>query len=113
MENNEETKELQHLHNKMIFDCMNDALEYFRPFDIRGRPLPWKLNQRKLTYSEINEENMDIVLEQAKNKVVEISLSMCGYLNEERENNQEIFEREVLQQIRLERLEKVLANEVY
>lgn len=42
---------------------MNEALEYFRPFDYRGRPLAWKLNQKKLTYSEINEENMDIVLD--------------------------------------------------
>ena len=42
---------------------MNEALDYFRPFDVRGRPLPWKLNQKKLTFSEINEQNLDIVLD--------------------------------------------------
>jgi len=41
---NDYTKDIQHLHNKLLFDTMNEALEYFRPFDYRGRPLAWKLN---------------------------------------------------------------------
>jgi len=27
-----------------IFNSMNEALEFFRPFDIRGKPLSWKVN---------------------------------------------------------------------
>ena len=68
---------------------MNEALEYFRPYDIRGKPLSWKVNQRKLTFSDINEENIDIVLDQAKNKVLEWSFNMCGFLNENKDDNTE------------------------
>jgi len=53
---------------------MNEALEYFRPFDVRGSPLPWKTNIKKLTYSDINEQNLDLVLEQARTKVVDWSM---------------------------------------
>jgi len=30
---------LYRYHNKLIFDCLREALEYFRPFDIRGKSL--------------------------------------------------------------------------
>ena len=91
---------------------MNESLEYFRPFDIRGRPLPWKLNQKKLTYSEINEENMEIVLDQAKNKVLEYSFALCGFLNEKKENGPELIEPEAVHQLKMERLEKAITSEV-
>jgi len=71
-----------------LFNSMNEALEFFRPFDIRGKPLSWKVNQRKLTFSDINSDNIDIVLDQAKNKVLEWSLNICGFLNENQNESQ-------------------------
>jgi hypothetical protein len=35
--------ELDRIHNKAIFDSFNEALDYYRPFGIKGRPLPWKV----------------------------------------------------------------------
>lgn len=76
---------------------MNEALEFFRPFDIRGKPLSWKVNQRKLTFSDINSDNIDIVLDQAKNKVLEWSLNICGFLNEnQNESQQELMNLEIV-----------------
>lgn len=89
---------------------MNESLEYFRPFDIRGKPTPWKLNQKKLTYSDIDQNNMEIVLEQAKNKVIEWSLFQCGMLAESSEFN---LNYEVLNQMKQERLEKMIISEIY
>lgn len=34
--------ELERIHNKAIFDAYNEALDYHRPFGIKGRPLPWR-----------------------------------------------------------------------
>ena len=85
---NEKSMNLISSFEMSLFEAMNEALEFFRPFDIRGKPLSWKVNQRKLTFSDINIENMDIVLDQAKNKVLEWSLNMCGFLNENQNENQ-------------------------
>lgn len=90
---------------------MNEALEYFRPYDIRGKPMPWKLNQKKLTYSDIDSNNQEIVLEQAKNKVLEWSLFQCGLLNDNREIAG-MIEPDMLNQIKHERLERMIINEV-
>jgi len=30
---------------RMIFEAFNEALDSMRPFGLRGKPLPWKLNQ--------------------------------------------------------------------
>ena len=35
--------ELERIHNKAIFDAFNEALDYYRPYGIKGRPLPWKV----------------------------------------------------------------------
>lgn len=36
--------EMERIHNKAIFDAFNEALDYHRPFGIKGRPLPWRKN---------------------------------------------------------------------
>jgi hypothetical protein len=40
---NEFICELERIHNKAIFDAFNESLDYYRPFGIKGRPLPWKV----------------------------------------------------------------------
>ena len=33
---------MERIHNKAIFDAFNEALDYHRPFGIKGKPLPWR-----------------------------------------------------------------------
>jgi hypothetical protein len=33
--------EWENIHNKAIFDALNEALDYARPFSLKGPPLPW------------------------------------------------------------------------
>jgi hypothetical protein len=40
---NEFIAELERIHNKAVFDAFNESLDYYRPFGIKGRPLPWKV----------------------------------------------------------------------
>lgn len=49
-EKNEFLCELERIHNKAIFDAFNEALDYYRPFGIKGRPLPWKVETNSLEF---------------------------------------------------------------
>ena len=42
-------------------DCFVECLEYFRPYDIRGKCSDWKIDSKKLTYTLIDTENVIIV----------------------------------------------------
>ncbi len=33
--------EWENIHNKLIFDAVNDALDEFRPYGLKGPPAPW------------------------------------------------------------------------
>lgn len=37
-----EIEEYLHFHNKAIFDCVNECLEFFQPYySSSGEPFPW------------------------------------------------------------------------
>jgi hypothetical protein len=39
----------------MLFDAVNEALNYIRPYGIKGEPLPWSNKPRLITpYTQIN-----------------------------------------------------------
>ncbi|CAI2380071.1 unnamed protein product [Moneuplotes crassus] len=42
--------EWENIHNKAIFDAVNEALDGFRPYGLKGPPLPWSKQSRTLTY---------------------------------------------------------------
>ena len=42
--------EWENIHNKLIFDAVNDALDEFRPYGLKGPPAPWSGQTRALTY---------------------------------------------------------------
>jgi hypothetical protein len=45
--------EAEHIHNKMLFDCVNETLDQFRPYGKEGIPMPWSTRTRKLRTDEI------------------------------------------------------------
>ena len=40
--------ECEHIHNKVLFDCINDSLLQFKPYSKEGEPLPWSRQNRRL-----------------------------------------------------------------
>jgi hypothetical protein len=40
--------ECEHIHNKVLFDCINDSLLQFKPYGKEGEPLPWGRKNRRL-----------------------------------------------------------------
>jgi hypothetical protein len=47
--------ECEHIHNKMLFDCINESLNQFRPYGKEGVPMVWSTKLRKLREDEILE----------------------------------------------------------
>lgn len=40
--------ECEHIHNKVLFDCINDSLLQFKPYGKDGEPQPWTRKNRRL-----------------------------------------------------------------
>ena len=50
VENQSMLAEWENIHNKVLFDAVNDALDEFRPYGLKGPPAPWSGQTRALTY---------------------------------------------------------------
>lgn len=44
--------ECEHIHNKVLFDCINDSLLQFKPFGKEGPPFPWTRATKRLKPTE-------------------------------------------------------------
>jgi len=40
--------ECEHIHNKVLFDCINDSLLQFKPYSKEGEPMPWSRHTKRL-----------------------------------------------------------------
>ena len=52
-------KEWCSIYDKCIFDAINDALDYYRPYELQVPPFPWTNNTMKLTYEYGSEVGID------------------------------------------------------
>jgi len=112
---NEVSTELEHIHNKMIFDCVNELLDSYRPYGLNGQPFPWKAGSKAIKALAITEENLQKTLEKVKAKVLEWAAYLCGYYGEGDEfiqDKNQSFIDEYLAQVREERILRMLSEEV-
>ncbi|CAD8196360.1 unnamed protein product [Paramecium pentaurelia] len=95
--------EMERIHNKAIFDAYNESLDYFRPFGIKGKPLPWRRNVISRQIKDLDE-----TLNQSASKVVQWAETLCGILLPQGSQ----IDNDILPQVREERLDKLLKQEV-
>lgn len=103
--------ECDHIHNKNIFDCINESLNQFRPYGKEGVPMPWSSKLRKLREDEILEFNK--MFEIIKQDLFRWWYTGAGTLPKREfilENNQ--FDEEGFNEIREKRLASLLASDV-
>jgi hypothetical protein len=62
--------ECEHIHNKVLFDCINDSLLQFKPYAKDGEPLPWSRQNRRL--KPIEDFTIDEMFEIVKHDVSNI-----------------------------------------
>lgn len=70
--------EWENIHNKVIFDAVNDALDDYRPYGLKGPPALWSGQTRALTYRY--SQNAREVLTQVREKVLGLSKTFGGAL---------------------------------
>ena len=73
-------REWSNIHDKCIFDAINDALDFYRPYALRGPPLPWSSKLRELTYKNGSVDEVNEVLLGIKEKVLSWAAIKAGSL---------------------------------
>jgi len=53
-ETGELLSEADHIHNKAVFDAMNEAMKSLRPYGFVGEPMPWTNAPRKYSVALAN-----------------------------------------------------------
>ena len=106
--------EFDHIHHKAIFDAINQAFDYYRPYGLRWAPFPWSKNKRELTFKNNKSSEIDKVVDKVVKEVEEWAKTFGGTLQ-----NSELFQGRkgniddnTLEQIRDNRLGLVLEPEI-
>jgi len=63
--------ESDHIHNKAIFDAVNESLNMVRPYGKFGEPMPWSSRPRKNFFPYANENDLEGVLKTVKKCILE------------------------------------------
>jgi hypothetical protein len=101
--------EAEHIHNKLIFDAANEALQKYRPYGLKGYPMPWSFNFKCIRKPQTIEKISQLVTAE----VHEWSAVEIGKLGrEDLLMSNGIIDDELLQQIREERLASVLTDDI-
>lgn len=90
--------EWENIHNKAIFDAVNEALDGLRPYGLKGPPLPWSKQSRTLTYKNGDPTELPQIL-----KGVDKRIQIWIGDQKEKEPYRNVWE---------ERLAVILANEI-
>eukprot|EP00347_Sterkiella_histriomuscorum_P023087 403336002 len=103
--------EMENIHNKAIFDAVNEALDGFRPYGLRGPPLPWSKNPKTLTFKFGKEETFDYLLTKVKYRVMDWAQIQAGTLPKQQLKPMSQREKDILEMRREERLARILIQE--
>lgn len=103
--------ECEHIHNKAIFDCINESLNQFRPYGKEGVPMTWSTKLRKLREDEILEFSK--MFEIIKQDLFRWGYTTAGTLpKREFITDGEHFDEDHFNEIREKRLASLLATDV-
>jgi hypothetical protein len=101
--------EMENIHNKAIFDGLNEALDCMRPYGLRGPPVPWSKSNRTLTFKYGSLESLDDVLRDARKRVLNWSNYEVGTLCDKKASDEV---KKKIDRIREERLQSLLRTEI-
>ncbi|CAD8059117.1 unnamed protein product [Paramecium primaurelia] len=107
--------ELEHIHNKAIFDSLNEALDYFRPYGLNGQPFLWKSDPTKLRAREVQLTDIPGIIRKASEKVIDWSHYMTGILIDKEDSpfpKSFQLDQETIAQIREDRLYRMLTLDI-
>lgn len=99
--------EAGNIHNKMIFDCVNEALAKHRPYGYKGQPMPWSSNTRALAPAHVD---LEAVMTSVKGTLRRWTLIQAGKLpTYDMVTSSGLVDEEYLQYVRAERLDALVS----
>ncbi|CAG9328436.1 unnamed protein product [Blepharisma stoltei] len=102
--------ESEHIHNRMIFDNVNELLQNYRPYGTNCFPMPWSNTNRYTKYPDVNIEN---IFKEITSKIVDFSQSGIGTVPKDHMvMSNGMVDEVLLQQDREEKLGVVLAEDI-
>ncbi|CAK63550.1 unnamed protein product (macronuclear) [Paramecium tetraurelia] len=107
--------ELEHFHNKAIFDALNEALDYHRPYGMAGQPYAWKSDAVRLQFRKKSLQDMPNIIKSSSDKVLEWCHYLAGFLIDKEDCPYPkilMFDQECLAQIKEDRMIRMLSAEV-
>lgn len=112
--------ECEHIHNKVLFDCINDSLLQFKPYGKDGEPVPWGRKNRRLkptddfTIGEIFEiVKHDVSLSCFNSfQLFRWAIAQAGTLPRREFVYRGVFDEELFSEIREKKLVSLLGREM-
>lgn len=103
----------------LIFDSFNEALDFYRPFSLKGQPNFLKkpvTSKNNMPTQEINIENISSIYEKTVTRTIEWSETLCGLLPDKEEKTNESMEDaadiDFIAHLREEKMARMVAREV-
>jgi len=97
------------IHNKAIFNSINEALNLIRPYGLNGEPMIWN-SQSRLLFKELKDHN--IIVRNVKNMVLDWASFEAGTLPKSEFIVEGKFDEEYFTEVREKQLGTLLAQEV-
>lgn len=72
----------EHIHNKAVFDAINESLDNYRPYGLKGLPFSWSKTTRTLTFKNNNTNEVENVLNKVTGEVNQWCKTLAGPLPE-------------------------------
>ncbi len=110
-----EARERENIHNKAIFDALNEAFDSYRPYGLKGPPLAWTNSKRVVSFKHNRKAGFKEIQEAVKEKVIKWGSTRAGaikMLPEDEDEEDDANEREKLEALRMEKLELLFEGEV-
>ncbi|CAD8121249.1 unnamed protein product [Paramecium sonneborni] len=108
--------ELEHIHNKVLYDALNEALDYYRPFGLNGYPLPWVKQPLELIQRNKKRECLQDIFQGAIKQVTDWTSFLVGLIIDKPDSPFPkilMLDQEYLNQIKEERMIRMLNQEIY
>lgn len=102
--------ECQHIHNKVLFDCINDSLQQFRPHGKDGAPMAWSRLSRKLKPTE--DFTLEEMFEITKHDLFRMAIMQAGTLPRREFVFGGHFDEDLFAEIREKKLATLLCREI-
>ena len=102
--------ECEHIHNKVLFDCINDSLLQFKPYGKDAPPLPWSRQTKRLKPTE--DFTIEEMFEIVKHDLFRWAIMQAGTLPRREFVFGGVFDDELFAEIREKKLATMLAREM-